>query len=247
MKGYKILDSELKCNGHQFHLTYENVCHDNNLFDYCLRPVDCLKYGNYNIHSRFAVVEGSDIEVKGDRVWCKRLKILYILSHEQFNRLLSVNPTITQRPVYSPDFSVDKEWMGGSSRVGVILRCGERYLCVYQHASKLWGFPKGQLDPLESNREGASRELFEETGIQIDPHILNPRNVIYTRRGKNSHCYYIVDVKVPPPVNIDNYEISDYRWMTLEEILHQPVSFFTRRTVERLQHIKLNNNYIQCA
>jgi 8-oxo-dGTP pyrophosphatase MutT (NUDIX family) len=125
-----------------------------------------------------------------------------------------------------------------SSRVGVALQYNDKYLCVYQKASNLWGFPKGQLKDTESERQGACRELKEETGVDLNPQYLNNRNIILTKRGTNSHCYYFLKISKLPKVQIDNDEISDYRWMTLEELLALNTSFFTRRTAQRL--IKLN-------
>lgn len=43
-----------------------------------------------------------------------------------------------------------------------------------------WGFPGGWLEPGETPAEGASRELWEETGVMIRPEHLVP---IYEQKG----------------------------------------------------------------
>lgn len=119
-------------------------------------------------------------------------------------------------------------------RVGVIIMCNNKYLCVYQDASKFWGFPKGRLNYLESYRVGACRELFEETGVYLLPYMLNFKNMITVKRGNQKHNYFMVKTPVFPNVNIDGYEITNYKWMTLEELKSQNVSFFTEQLLRKM-------------
>ena len=100
-------------------------------------------------------------------------------------------------------------------RVGVVLNYKDRYLCVYQYASNLWGFPKGRLKKFEKQKNGAVRELREETGIFIHPNCLTTNNMFHIKRGKHHHYYFILSIDYIPEVNIDGYEIIDYAWLTL--------------------------------
>ncbi len=43
-----------------------------------------------------------------------------------------------------------------------------------------WGMPGGWIEPGETPREAAARELWEETGILVDPQDLNP---VYEQGG----------------------------------------------------------------
>ena len=43
-------------------------------------------------------------------------------------------------------------------------------MSVYPNA---WVLPGGHLEPNESLEEGISREVYEETGLQVDPSSLN--------------------------------------------------------------------------
>jgi 8-oxo-dGTP pyrophosphatase MutT (NUDIX family) len=127
-------------------------------------------------------------------------------------------------------------------RIGVIIRKVNRYLCVFQAASKLWGFPKGRLKEFESYKEGACRELREETGIVLSPDILDSNNIIHIKRGKHHHYYYIHEVIEYPIVNVDNYEIIDHRWMTLYELSKMDRSFFTEQAIKRINNNNNNSN-----
>lgn len=123
-------------------------------------------------------------------------------------------------------------------RVGVIISFNNKYLCVYQNASNLWGFPKGRLKADETYKRGACRELFEETGIYIYSSHLNINNMIHIKRGKHHHYYFLVNLNFYPSVSIDNYEITDYKWMSLDELEKVKTSFFTEQVVRRLQRLQ---------
>jgi 8-oxo-dGTP pyrophosphatase MutT (NUDIX family) len=118
-------------------------------------------------------------------------------------------------------------------RVGVILNYKEHYLCVFQSASHLWGFPKGRIQYNETREQGACRELKEETGVYVDSRELS--DLIHIRRGKHHHFYFFKSVSNPPLVTIDNYEIADSAWLTLEQLAQLPVSFFTEQILRRLK------------
>lgn len=119
-------------------------------------------------------------------------------------------------------------------RVGVIINYKDEYLCVFQEASRLWGFPKGRLQAYESYKEGACRELLEETGIRLYPYLLDANNSIHIKRGKHHHYYFLKTISKKPDVCIDNYEIIDYNWMTLEELSGLKTSYFTEQVLKRL-------------
>lgn len=54
-------------------------------------------------------------------------------------------------------------------KAGVILHCKEsNKILVIQSRGNLWGFPKGSFEQGETDKDCAVRELFEETGIQIE-------------------------------------------------------------------------------
>src|SRR5690242_13024061 len=89
------------------------------------------------------------------------------------------------------------------------------YLCVYQAASRLWGFPKGRLRVMELREIGACRELNEETGIVLNYKDLEEADSLHIKRGKHHHYYYFKNLTTIPEVKIDNFEIINYSWLTL--------------------------------
>lgn len=91
-----------------------------------------------------------------------------------------------------------------------------------------WTLPKGHVEPEESPREAAVREIFEETGIEGEVVAVLPA-VQYTfwaqgrRIEKNVH-YYLVRATggraVPQIEEID--QVRWYRWETVAELKQYP-------------------------
>ena len=96
-----------------------------------------------------------------------------------------------------------------------------------------WGFPKGRRDLNESNIECAMREFNEETNLHLpadDILILDRLNPIEeTYKGTNDiiyrHIYYMASINKEVDVLVTNtaqhYEISDIKWMTVNEALNK--------------------------
>jgi 8-oxo-dGTP pyrophosphatase MutT (NUDIX family) len=92
-----------------------------------------------------------------------------------------------------------------------------------------WEFPKGGVEPGETNRQTAAREFQEETGL-VDWSFVDgfERSLSYTyiRRGRKvvkTVTYYLVEVSLPslPTRSIEHVEDSHGRWFhwgSFEEI-----------------------------
>ncbi len=111
---------------------------------------------------------------------------------------------------------------------------------TYNNTPSWWTFPKGHHEGSESPKETALRELKEETGIsKIDlldiPLIYEEYEISRDGERKlkvNEHFMGFVDNK---DVDIDNSEISNYKWATYEEAL-ELFTFSTRKeTLEKAQ------------
>ena len=94
---------------------------------------------------------------------------------------------------------------------GIIQNSQGKYLLVRGRQSGKWSFPKGHIEPNESELECVCREVREETGIMELP---NPLRCIPLRAG----VYYLFwmpnDVVLSPR---DNNEIAEAGWFSEEE------------------------------
>ncbi|KAH3766807.1 nudix hydrolase 10 [Pelomyxa schiedti] len=123
--------------------------------------------------------------------------------------------------------------MHGSCYVGVggmvindrdeILMVREKYLI-----SDMWKFPGGLMNPGEDIVSAAKREVFEETGIPTEfvsvvgfRHM--PKTPLY--RFGSGDIYFVVKLRpLHTSITIENSEISEAKWMTVNEYLEHPRS-----------------------
>lgn len=105
-----------------------------------------------------------------------------------------------------------------------------RYLLVRGRKTGKWSFPKGHIESNETPYTCAMRELYEETGVS-----LGSRKPVhkYPRRLKVGYYYgFEVDKEFHTEIH-DSGEVTDVRWVTLDEMGMLPgnidVSDFLRR------------------
>lgn len=90
-------------------------------------------------------------------------------------------------------------------------------MLLVQSYHKHWGPPKGSVEEGESYREAASRELYEETGIDIEPSDLgNPINLCFGTFFviECSKEYYYKNIYNDNPIT--GCEITGIGWMSLQ-------------------------------
>lgn len=103
-----------------------------------------------------------------------------------------------------------------------------------------WGIPGGHVDRNEEVKVCALRELEEETGIKADDaeficfsESIEPED--YHKKKHFVALQYRVLVKGRPELKLEEREISEYRWMTLDEARKQDdLNSFTRKTLDQL-------------
>lgn len=101
------------------------------------------------------------------------------------------------------------------------------FLLVYSLRNKIWGFPKGHMEAGEAEKDTAKREIKEETCLEEISFIEGFREeIIYTTISKKppfkgqpieKHSIYYLCQANTDFIQVDNKEISDYRWLTAKD------------------------------
>jgi ADP-ribose pyrophosphatase YjhB (NUDIX family) len=121
--------------------------------------------------------------------------------------------------------------MDRKTYVGVMVKCGNRILlCKRNNQGSfpgMWSIPGGKLEDNESTQEGAKREFFEETAVDIDNQNLEFVGLIprHTRDGKKvkglMYVYLLnTDKEIEPDLAsaIDGEEHTDWKYFKIDEI-----------------------------
>jgi len=114
-------------------------------------------------------------------------------------------------------------------------------LILHQEGSH-WGFPKGKANPGESPLEAATRELKEETGLEI-LEVISKEPLVeqYQFRRKKEvilKTVHYYSAKVTGELEIQQAEIREAKWLSIPEAMQQ-LSFREARNIlhEFAQHI----------
>ncbi len=94
----------------------------------------------------------------------------------------------------------------------------KRFLLVREAISKCWSFPKGHIEPGESDIQAAERELFEETGMTA---ILDPgksASIEYPISNFSRKQVVFFPGEVMGNIQLREGEIDDYKWLTADEL-----------------------------
>ncbi len=108
---------------------------------------------------------------------------------------------------------------------GVVLDDENRILVIQEkyHTKKHYKLPGGALDPQEHISDAVKREIFEETGIRTEFLYLSSFRHWHGYRYSKSDIYFVCRMKpLSFEIKADPREISEARWMPLEEYLNDP-------------------------
>ena len=128
---------------------------------------------------------------------------------------------------------------------GVMVKCKDKILlCKRNNLGSfpgMWSIPGGKLEENETTQEGAKREFFEETNVDInDKEItfigLIPRHTRDGKKVKGLMYVYLLEVEepiIPDLVNaIDGEEHTDSGYFTLDEIKPETSGDYFHRLAE---------------
>jgi 8-oxo-dGTP pyrophosphatase MutT (NUDIX family) len=91
-----------------------------------------------------------------------------------------------------------------------------KVLLVHRHRYDDWSFPKGKLDPGESHRQAALREVEEETGLRCRAGDELPDARYADRKGRPKRVRYWSMEPVGGEF-VPNNEVDEVRWLSPDE------------------------------
>jgi len=129
--------------------------------------------------------------------------------------------------------------------VGVLVKCNDKILlCKRNNLGSfpgMWSIPGGKLEPNETTQEGAKREFFEETALDIENEELKfigliPRHTRDGKRTKGVMYVYQLDVnhEIMPDLEnaIDGEEHTEAKYFTLSQIKPETSGQFLHKLAE---------------
>nr|MBQ8244817.1 NUDIX domain-containing protein [Oscillospiraceae bacterium] len=114
---------------------------------------------------------------------------------------------------------------------------GPRYLLLLQ-TNGFWSFPKGHMEPFESEEDTALRELQEETGLAA---VLQPEfreMVTYPMSGGKTKQVVVFPGEVSGDIALQRTEAAAFRWVTAGEakqLLHPGFAAVMDRVMRYLE------------
>jgi len=119
-----------------------------------------------------------------------------------------------------------------------------KVLLILHREGNHWGFPKGKANPQETALESATRELKEETGLDV-VEVLRPNPLIEQYQFRRKKQFVIKTVQYFPArvdghLQLQEEEIRDARWLTIQEAMQQ-LSFKEARHILQvfLKHLTI--------
>ncbi len=126
----------------------------------------------------------------------------------------------------------------------VVFRYNERieYLIVKQKNGKHWGFPKGHVEANETETETAKREVFEETGINVD-FLENFRETIRYPVGDNDKTVvFFLCRALNEKVKLLHKEIMDYKWLSFDDAMNLLTYKNTKEVLKKANTFLISGN-----
>jgi 8-oxo-dGTP pyrophosphatase MutT (NUDIX family) len=90
-----------------------------------------------------------------------------------------------------------------------------------------WNFPGGGVAKHESLTEGAVRELYEESGILVQPYSLRPLFYFYPRKG-HQVAVFATTLNTYPAVSFADGEHDDFKWSSFNNLPSPSIPLFDK-------------------
>lgn len=98
----------------------------------------------------------------------------------------------------------------------------------------LWGVPAGKLEIGETPEAAAKRELFEETGIQIQkPSQIQYLRTLYIRKPDLDYVYYVFKIQLDkkPLIHL-SFEHENYQWASAKDLEVLPLRAGVKKALQ---------------
>lgn len=115
------------------------------------------------------------------------------------------------------------------------------FLIQYKGYEQFWGCPKGHLNADETHEEAASRELKEETGLEIKRFLSNEpilEEFYWVRKGERllkRVLFYVAEVE--GEISLQNEEIVDGKWFSLPEAIDKVIHSEGKETLKQVNNL----------
>ena len=93
-----------------------------------------------------------------------------------------------------------------------------KVLLIHRERYDDWSFPKGKLDPGESHRQAALREVAEETGLRCRTGGELPEARYADRKGREKRVRYWSMEPIDGEF-VENDEVDEIRWLPIDEAM----------------------------
>ena len=107
-------------------------------------------------------------------------------------------------------FNIDTRSSFPLNKAGIVIQYGDKILLTHATNSswrvRPFSIPKSNIEPGETEKEAALRELYEETGIKLKEELLGyPESIIlYNSKGEPAATltYFIVNIESPIEIGL---------------------------------------------
>lgn len=99
----------------------------------------------------------------------------------------------------------------------VVIINDNKVLMVQKNGSLKWELPGGHVEPGESMKLGAIREVTEETGRKLDKAHLSKISTIVNDKSKSISNIYLYNRPINNKIKLSSEHVN-YKWVTQEDL-----------------------------